>query len=191
MIYLIYLRAKFLARYGARQIFNRDFVICTWAIFPAFLVTVKRDPAVSPNSERHRANARILCLITAVGWQRVKARMIAVNSHERRVIFTRLMDHGVSTSPAAPEYIPRLNIESAGNLSRNLFLDAEEGGGGGRTFKRHFRCKSGAPSPFFSLDREALSNLPSCAAVKFARRAHSYRQTRFSLSFSLFLFAFG
>lgn len=68
------------------------------------------------------------------------------------------MDHGVSTSLAAhrAEYIPRFNIESAGNLPYNLFLDRTRDAaenlrkdgkeGGGQTFKRHFRCKSGAPS---------------------------------------------
>lgn len=75
----------------------------------------------------------------------------------------RLMDHGVSTSLAAhrAEYIPRFNIESVGNLPYNLFLDRtrdvaenlrkDEKERGERkrerqTFKRHFRCKSGAPS---------------------------------------------
>lgn len=40
-------------------------------------------------------------------------------------------------------------------------------------------------SPFFSLDRETLSNLPLRAAAKFVRGVYSYRRTAFLLRLSL------
>lgn len=115
-----------------------------------------------------------LCLITR-RWQRVKARMIAVTPRERssRVIFMRAKWTAACQHRPWPNISPRFNIESVGNLSRNLFLGAPMPRENRREFKRHFRCKSGAPSrrvsPFFSPDREALSNLPPCAAAKFPR----------------------
>lgn len=68
-----------------------------------------------------------------------------------------LMGHDVSTSPVGhrPNISRDLILNPVGNLSRNLFLGArcrrERRAGEARTFKRHFRCKSSAPSRHVSL----------------------------------------